>query len=238
MTTADEVRDYYSKTWKDLDDQGLTKPNTRHLMILDKARRNGLRRNATVLEIGCGIGTLSSVLGKYLTSGKLVAVDISPGAIDLARYKFGSQKNIEFQVSDMSDWENDKKFDFIFLPDVLEHIPLDQHDNLFKRLKKVSHPETMVFVNIPHPRMLRYCREHRPELLQIIDIPIPLDVLSKTVYENGFETHSMESYSIGFVSEDYQFLVLKDDRHKSDWRESDKLTRAIQFYKLLLRRVF
>ena len=142
MTTKIEIEEYYNKTWKDLDDQGLTKPNPRHLVILDKLRQNGLTRKSNVLEIGCGIGTLSNLLAGYLTKGKITAVDISPETIELAKHKFKSRKNLEFQVSDMSNWSNHHIFDVIVLPDVLEHIPLDQHDNLFAKINTVSNVNT------------------------------------------------------------------------------------------------
>ncbi len=235
MTTKIEIEDYYNKTWKDLDDQGLTKPNPRHLVILDKLKKNGLKRNSKVLEIGCGIGTLSNLLAGYLTNGKIIAVDISPETIELAKHKFKSRNNLEFQVSDMSDWSNKNTFDVIILPDVLEHIPLEQHDNLFSKIGKVSHVNTRLLINIPHPKALEYIIENRKELLQIIDIPIHTNVLSQNAANHGYYIESIESYSIGFDAEDYQFIHLRRNDFVKNYIERSKITRLIQLikYKIL-----
>jgi len=231
MTTKSEIEDYYNKTWKNLDDQGLTKPNPRHLVILAKLRANGLKRNSKVLEIGCGIGTLSNLLAGYLTKGEITAVDISPETIELAKYKFKNRTNLEFQVSDMSDWSNNTTFDIIILPDVLEHIPLEQHDNLFSKINAVSNINTRLLVNIPHPKALEYIREHRKDLLQIIDIPIHTHILSQNAKNHGYYIESLDSYSIGFEAEDYQFISLRRSDFIKNYIERDKITRLIQLIK-------
>ena len=235
MATKSEIEEYYNKTWKDLDDQGLTKPNPRHLVILDKLRQNGLARNSNVLEIGCGIGTLSNLLAGYLTKGKITAVDISPETIALAKHKFKSRKNLEFQVSDMSNWSNHNTFDVIVLPDVLEHIPLDQHDNLFAKINTVSNLNTRLLVNIPHPKALEYIIENRKDLLQIIDIPIHTNILSQNAANHGYYIESLESYSIGFEAEDYQFISLRRNEYVKNYTERNKVSRLVQLikYKLL-----
>jgi trans-aconitate 2-methyltransferase len=235
MATKSEIEEYYNKTWKDLDDQGLTKPNPRHLVILDKLRKNGLARNSNVLEIGCGIGTLSNLLAGYLTKGKITAVDISPETIALAKHKFKSRKNLEFQVSDMSNWSNQNTFDVIVLPDVLEHIPLDQHDNLFAKINTVSNLNTKLLVNIPHPKALEYIIENRKDLLQIIDIPIHTNILSQNAANHGYYIESLESYSIGFEAEDYQFISLRRNEYVKNYTERNKVSRLVQLikYKLL-----
>lgn len=235
MATKSEIEEYYNKTWKDLDDKGLTKPNPRHLVILEKLRKNGLSRNSKVLEIGCGIGTLSNLLAGFLTKGKITAVDISPETIALAKHKFKNRKNLEFQVSDMSNWSNNNTFDIIVLPDVLEHIPLDQHDNLFDKINTVSNINTRLLINIPHPKALEYIIENRKDLLQIIDIPIHTNILSQNAVNHGYYIESLESYSIGFEAEDYQFISLRRNKYVKNYSERNKVTRLIQLlkYKLL-----
>ena len=52
--------------------------NSRHLSILDKAKQAGLKSNHRILEVGCGIGTVSHLLATQVPQGKLLAVDISP----------------------------------------------------------------------------------------------------------------------------------------------------------------
>lgn len=59
--------------------------------------------NSNVLEIGCGIGTVTGLIGKVVTKGKVIAVDISVQSIGVARKNNKGKSNIQFLVSDMSD---------------------------------------------------------------------------------------------------------------------------------------
>ena len=162
-------------------------------------------------------------------------MDISPETIALAKHKFKSRKNLEFQVSDMSNWSNHNTFDVIVLPDVLEHIPLDQHDNLFAKINTVSNLNTRLLVNIPHPKALEYIIENRKDLLQIIDIPIHTNILSQNAANHGYYIESLESYSIGFEAEDYQFISLRRNEYVKNYTERNKVSRLVQLikYKLL-----
>jgi len=216
MIKKEDIESYYNSTWKELDEKGLTKPNIRHFIILDMMKKHGLKLDSKVLEIGCGIGTMSSLIGKFVSKGKLVAVDISPETIKLAKFKYQNQKNIHFEVSDMSDWEKAEKFDIIILPDVLEHIPYDQYENLFSRLKNVTHSETRILINIPHPAVLEFYNETAPHLLQIIDLPVYTDILSPHISSINYMIESIEPYRIDCHDPDYQFIVLlnKDSKKK------------------------
>jgi cyclopropane fatty-acyl-phospholipid synthase-like methyltransferase len=238
MTTKSAVENYYNSTWKELEEKGLTKPNNRHYIILDYLKKHGLKNNSKALEIGCGIGTLSSLVGKHLKLGRLVAVDISPETIKLAQFKFKNQKNIQFEVSDMSNWENPEKFDIILLPDVLEHIPFDQYENLFRRLKKVSHDRTRILINIPHPSAIEYYQQNKPELLQIIDLPVHVDVLSKHVYEIGFMIDRIEPYSIDTDENNYQFIVLKNRKTFTNYNPTPKTKLFFQHWAYRLKAMF
>src|SRR5687767_3324590 len=83
MSLADykEVSTYYDKLWAELETQNKAGVNIRHLTILKNLKREGLGRNSKVLEIGCGIGTLTKLIAKNLGNGKIVGVDISPETI-------------------------------------------------------------------------------------------------------------------------------------------------------------
>lgn len=59
--------------------------NSRHLSIIDKLIQSGLKPHHRVLEIGCGIGTVSHLIAKKTPKGKVLAVDISPKSIDQAK---------------------------------------------------------------------------------------------------------------------------------------------------------
>ncbi|MCZ8133990.1 MAG: class I SAM-dependent methyltransferase [Algoriphagus sp.] len=204
--------------------QAKTGINSRHLSILDKVKKAGLQANHRILEVGCGIGTVSHLLATQVPQGKVLAVDISPESIEKAKVLWKDQKNLGFEVSDMSDF--DKKgetFDFFVFPDVLEHIPVDQHFRLFQNIQKHSHADSVIFIHIPAPRYLQWMIENEPEKLQVIDQPLDSGDLIKNITANGFYLEKMETYGLFFEEKDYQYFVfrsakpLRSSTPKSKW---------------------
>jgi cyclopropane fatty-acyl-phospholipid synthase-like methyltransferase len=190
--------------------QEVTGINSRHLSILDKVVAAGLKSHHSILEIGCGIGTVSHLLAHQVKSGEVLAVDISPESIEKAREIWKEQQNLKFEVSDMSDFDKPgKKFDFFVFPDVLEHIPVDQHTRLFQNIQKHSHSDSVVFIHIPAPRYLQWMIENEPEKLQVIDQPLDSGELIKSLTKNGFYLEKMETYPIFFQEKDYQYFVFR-----------------------------
>ncbi|GAB2534833.1 class I SAM-dependent methyltransferase [Rufibacter soli] len=200
------VSDFYDEYTEQQFQKGI---HIRHRTILKNLKDAGLKANSKVLEIGCGIGTVTHLIAKATPQGKVLAVDISPKSIEMAR-KFNLQFNhLEFLVSDMTDFRRPEKFDFVVLPDVIEHIPLEQHPHLFQVLAQHLHEHSVIAINIPHPLYLTWVREHQPELLQVIDQPIHTDELLRNTYAAGLYLHKLESYSLFSQVEDYQWILLK-----------------------------
>jgi len=59
--------------------------SVRHRLIFKKLKEIGLLSNSNVLEIGCGIGTVSTLIIPFINAGKFVGCDISPKSIELAK---------------------------------------------------------------------------------------------------------------------------------------------------------
>ena len=187
--------------------------NSRHLSILDKVKIAGLQSHHQILEVGCGIGTVSHLLATQVPQGKVVAVDISPESIEKAKHLWKAQKNLEFEVSDMSDFDKGaEKFDFFVFPDVLEHIPVDQHFRLFQNIQKHAHSDSVIFIHIPAPRYLQWMIENEPEKLQVIDQPLDSGDLVKNITANGFYLEKMETYSLFFEEKDYQYFLFRSSK--------------------------
>lgn len=202
--------------------------NVRHRTIFKNLLKQGLKRNSTVLEIGCGIGTLTSLIAKHVTNGKILAVDISPKSIEMARSIYKDKSNIEFFVSDMIDFKRSEKFDFIVMPDVLEHIPVEQHKNLFKILREHCHIKSIVLINIPNPPSLRWAHKNVPSLVQIVDQPLSTQELLNNVYPNDFFLFSMETYSLHMNEPDYQSIVFKPNFEFETMTKKSKISLIIQ----------
>ncbi len=182
--------------------------NLRHLEIITQLKRVGLEPNHQVLEIGCGIGTLTSLLASHLKQGHVMAADISPGSVEVGKKMLANVSNITWVVTDMSDFDRSEKFDFVVLPDVLEHIPQENHAALFKTIAAHSHARTVVYINIPHPRALDYARVHSPAELQVIDQSLNAHTLLADAYAAGFVVNEYVSYALWQLPFDYQRIVL------------------------------
>jgi SAM-dependent methyltransferase len=210
MNSPEEVKNWYNTYTKKQLNTGV---NLRHFTIINHMINYGFKKNHKVLEIGCGIGTLTQLIYKYINKGKLVATDISDESVQFAKARISTiQKNIEFFVTDMTDFEYSEKFDFIVLPDVLEHIPIAQHPSLFAVLSKHTHDESVILIHIPHPKALDFIRKYQPEKLQIIDQSIGADELMQNAYLNDFYLIDYQSYSVFNKEPDYALVVFKKNK--------------------------
>ncbi|MFY0689697.1 MAG: class I SAM-dependent methyltransferase [Cyclobacteriaceae bacterium] len=192
--------------------------NHRHLSIQRHLEKIGLMPNSKVLEVGCGIGTVSELILRFLSKeGALTATDISPKSLEIARKKLAKYANVIIREIDLTTQEIDGDFDLIVLPDVIEHIPIDKHKSLFAKLSIRLKFGGCVFIHIPDPNHLEWTIKHNPTELQIIDQPIHTHILSANLLDTGLYIHHLESYSIYNNAPDYQAIVLKHIPKKSDY---------------------
>jgi ubiquinone/menaquinone biosynthesis C-methylase UbiE len=76
------------------------------------------------LDVGCGLGAVTSKLAQRVE--RVLAVDISPEMIRVARERFKDRTNIEFLVADLLAWKIPSEiFDCIVSKTALHHMPLD-----------------------------------------------------------------------------------------------------------------
>jgi ubiquinone/menaquinone biosynthesis C-methylase UbiE len=134
--------------------------NLRHYTLINRILKCGLRKNSRVLEIGCGSGQISIPLAKYASKGKYVGMDISPASIEYLNNKFKHKPNVNFICSDIANFKSDDEFDFIILADVLEHIPVENHEQVFQLFAKVALPHARVFINIPTAQLINWQRKN------------------------------------------------------------------------------
>lgn len=182
--------------------------NERTYHLYRTLRGCGLRSSSRILELGCGVGVLTRLLSRRLSSGYLEAVDISEQSVALAQQRIVS-KNTRIAACDVVDYHPiGSQFDYILLFDVIEHIPLERHADLFANLARIASPHTRILINIPSPEMIDYLREHTPHLLQIIDQAIPLETLVANTERCGLRIYSCRKYSI-WHEYDYMFFDIR-----------------------------
>lgn len=96
----------------------------------------------SVLEIGCGTGTLLA----RIRPSRGVGVDISPKMIAIAAAK---HPGFRFLVADASALRLPETFDYVMIPDVIEH--LADIPGTFQALRGVCHPGTRVVLTCVNP---------------------------------------------------------------------------------------
>jgi ubiquinone/menaquinone biosynthesis C-methylase UbiE len=97
----------------------------------------------SLLDIGCGPGSITYGLSKLLSPGRVIGVDQSPSVISIANDTFGSKAknedlNLSFQVGDIFKLPfEDNTFDIIFAHQVIIHLPADMVKDAFIEMKRV-----------------------------------------------------------------------------------------------------
>jgi trans-aconitate 2-methyltransferase len=192
--------------------------NDRIAGLYERMCRLGLDTNSTVLEIGCGIGTLTYLLLKKIKSGKVEGIDISPKSIEFAQQHLKAA-NLSLTAADIPQFEpQSKQFDRITLFDVLEHIPLEQHAAVFQRISKWMRDDSLLLINIPNPGYILYDQKNNPAALQETDQPVFLAPLTAAFATASLDIVQMETYSV-WVKDDYQFMVVRKRKMKRKWRK-------------------
>jgi len=205
--------------------------NDRIFGLYKRICRLGVSPNENILEIGCGIGTLTYLLSQKIKKGKIEAVDISPKSIEYAKRNLQGE-NTSFKSSDILDFEPENLiFDKILLFDVLEHIPEEDHATIFSKIEKWMDQDSLLLINLPNPNYILFHRNNSPENLQEIDNPVYLNKLSQVLDINNLEINYFETYSI-WVRNDYQFIIVKK---KNTFVKVELRLQQSIFRKLILR---
>ena len=110
--------------------------------LLSGVYREFVPPGATVLEIGCGTGTLMASLGPR----RGVGVDLSPGMVKIAASKHPA---LTFLVADAENLDLNEMFEFVIVPDVIEH--LSDVGAMFRSARRHCDPGSRVIVTSVNP---------------------------------------------------------------------------------------
>lgn len=193
-----------------------------------------LNKSTVVLEVGCGVGTVTRLLADIATEGRVHAIDISSQNIITAKANLQKYTNVSFEISDMSNFIARNEYDLVVLPDVIEHIPLDQHAALFIRLGDCLKPDGLIHINIPDPDYLDFVREESPEKLQIIDQSLRHNDFSSTFQLSHLELLHWERYTVFNRPFDYRRIVLGKHGRKYKFLP----TAQLPFWRKIFDRIF
>ena len=190
-----------------------TGANERLISLYKRLLNGGLNTDSKVLELGCGVGIFTKLLAKKVKNGIIEAVDLSAKSIAVAENELKHKKNIHFDVADVVKYKPENSdFDMITLMDVIEHVPLERHAELFRNLAEIATEKTNILINIPNPQYIGYARINHPESLQVIDQEVELFILMQHLEKNGLELVYFEKYGI-WEQDDYHFMVIRKKRN-------------------------
>jgi ubiquinone/menaquinone biosynthesis C-methylase UbiE len=218
--TVSEVTEFYDEY---VVEQANTGINDRIYGVYERLIGLGLNAHSTVLELGCGIGMMTSLLKRTVNQGKIHAIDISAASIEYGKAKFGGA-NITFSTQDITTFETQLNTpDFITLIDVLEHIPLELHAALFRRISQVMGLNSHFVINLPNPDYIAHDIALEADSLQVIDQPVPFASLIQQLDDAGLELMTYQKYGL-WHHDEYQWFVLRIKRPFKEVRIDDSLT--------------
>jgi ubiquinone/menaquinone biosynthesis C-methylase UbiE len=218
--TVSEVTEFYDEY---VVEQANTGINDRIYGVYERLIGLGLNAHSTVLELGCGIGMMTSLLKRTVNQGKIHAIDISAASIEYGKAKFGGA-NITFSTQDITAFETQLNTpDFITLIDVLEHIPLELHAALFRRISRVMGLNSHFVINLPNPDYIAHDIALEADSLQVIDQPVPFASLIQQLDDAGLELMTYQKYGL-WHHDEYQWFVLRIKRPFNEVRIDDSLT--------------
>ena len=219
MTEKEEVKQYYDDFVAHQLDVSF---NERHLLLFKELKLIGLSAYSTVLELGCGIGVMTSLISRQANHGLTEAIDISPGSVAEAKKRIKRQNNVHFVVADLKHFDSSRTdFDIITLLDVLEHIPEEDHADLYVKISKLMHRKSVFFISIPTPDSIVYEKLHFPENVQIIDQELRAEILITRAYQAGLELDFFRTIGI-WATNDYHLLAFRKKVEYTNERISSK----------------
>jgi len=205
--TTNEVKNYYDNFLGHLKFDHIIE-NPRHIRIKNDLK-NIIKGNIEVLDLGCGTGITTKYIAEL--GAKVTGIDISQKLIEFAREN-SNHENIKYLVGDVTDINLGKKvFEVICIIDVMEHIPREKIPNLIKNIKRYSHENTIVYLNIPDARLQSWTKKNKLGKLQIIDEGYPISNILDWFKSINFEIINIKVYGIDFSLQYISYMFVRKD---------------------------
>ncbi|NTW50047.1 MAG: class I SAM-dependent methyltransferase, partial [Chlorobiales bacterium] len=152
MKNSETVRQYYNAFSSQVLLGDFVQLNPRQQAIKALCAEH-LAPDFRALEIGCGAGILTNFLSKRAAS--VMAVDISDVNIAVASEYNRKQTNITFISQDIltnaAQVEQNSPYDFVLFADVIEHIPIEKHGQVFALVERILSERGVVVLTLPTP---------------------------------------------------------------------------------------
>ncbi len=176
------IRDHFEQIADDYD--GWKRKASHYYSLLAEIYREFVPEGASVLEVGCGTGTLLA----SLRPRRGVGVDVSARMVEIARAKF---PGLTFLAGDAERLALGERFDFIIVPDVIEH--LADVPAMFRSVHGCCRPGSRVIVTCVNPLwapVLHLAERFRMKMPEGEHRWLPAETLKTMAADAGFETAS------------------------------------------------
>ncbi|MBA2332579.1 MAG: class I SAM-dependent methyltransferase [Actinobacteria bacterium] len=121
-------------------------------MLKFTCERAQIEDGMSVLDLGCGWGSLSLWLAELYPASRIVAV--SNSAIQRAFLEPRAPANLQIVTADVNEWEPDERFDRIVSVEMLEHVR--NYERLFGRIASWLNSDGLVFAHVFSHRVHAY----------------------------------------------------------------------------------
>ncbi len=138
-------RKYSCSTWK----EGVTNLDQAEIDALETTvARAAVEDGMSVLDLGCGWGSLSLYIAEHFPNCSVVSVSNSTSQGDYIRERAAAQGfgNIDVLTADMNDFDIDRRFDRIVSVEMFEH--LRNYEEMFRRIHGWLEPGGRFFMHI------------------------------------------------------------------------------------------
>jgi SAM-dependent methyltransferase len=165
----------------------------------------------SILDFGCGVGSVDPYIRKYFPDSKIYGMDVSAESIKVAKEKCG-EFNISYAVFDGDDIKDPfgVSFDLVFVSCVFHHIPKEGHAKTLSFLTSCMDPDARLFIfehNPYNPATRLIFNKHDRPFDENANMIRP-GYIKKLMRSSGFEIMSL-NYTIFFPKRLAIFMPLE-----------------------------
>jgi trans-aconitate 2-methyltransferase len=114
---------------------------------LDLLARVPLDRPRTIVDLGCGAGNVTKLLGERWPDAHIIGVDNSSEMLEQAGIATDHDSRYQFITADLATWQPEVPVDLVYSNAALQWLP--DHAALFPRVVSMVSPGGMAAVQMP-----------------------------------------------------------------------------------------
>lgn len=188
-----------------------------------------IARGSNVLDIGCGVGTLTFYVASLGIN--VLGIDISNKAIISANKTkkiLKLNKNVDFKISDFMELDLNKKFDTVYMFEVLEHLVDDKKAvTKIRNLLKINGLFIMSSPSLNAPlyklgllskfdkdvgHVRRYTQKRLKKLIESLGFEVIETKITEGLLRNALYTNKIGGFILKFIRGPISILVAYLDK--------------------------